>query len=161
MAIVSNALSITTSKDSQNNSETDLNVDNMEDEMHTDISNWTLAERKRLQHMTEFQEEYQQVFGEKASFCAIIKRRISHMNPPIPKSVCEEEMQNANLDTNEVIVEYMTDAQVNKVKKLKPLLIKSKPDREYVHHIHSDDNLPAVPEDNFIQKREVTVDSYS
>ena len=83
------------------------------------------------------------------------------MNPPIPKSVCEEEMQNANLDTNEVIVEYITDAQGNKVKKLKPLLIKSEPDREYVHHIHSDDNLPAVPEDNFIQKREVTVDSYS
>ena len=83
------------------------------------------------------------------------------MNPPIPKSVCEEEMQNANLDTNEVIVEYITDAQGNKIKRLKPLLIKSEPDREYVHHIHSDDNLPAVPEDNFIQKREVTVDSYS
>ena len=83
------------------------------------------------------------------------------MNPPIPKSVCEEEMQNANLDTNEVIVEYITDAQGNRVKKLKPLLIKSEPDREYVHHIPSDDNLPAVPEDNFIQKREVTVDSYS
>ena len=70
-------------------------------------------------------------------------------------------MQNANLDTNEVIVEYITDAQGNKVKKLKPLLIISEPDREYVHHIHSDDNLPAVPEDNFTQKREVTVDSYS
>ena len=72
------------------------------------------------------------------------------MNPPIPKSVYEEEIQNANLDTNEVIVKYITDAQGNKVKKLKPLLIKSEPDREYVHHIHSDDNLPAVPEDNFI-----------
>ena len=83
------------------------------------------------------------------------------MNPPIPKSVCEEEMQNANLDTNGVIIEYITDAQGNKVKKLKPLLIKSEPDREYVHHIHSDDNLPAVPENNFIQKREVTVDLYS
>ena len=83
------------------------------------------------------------------------------MNPPIPKTVCEEEMQNANLDTNEVIIEYITDAQGNKVKKLKPLLIKSEPDREYVHHIHSDNNLPAVPEDNFIQKREVTVDLYS
>ena len=82
------------------------------------------------------------------------------MNPPIPKSVCEEEMQNANLDTNEVIIEYITDDQGNKVKKLKPLLIKSEPDREYVHHIYSDDNLPAVPEDNFIQKREVTVESY-
>ena len=71
------------------------------------------------------------------------------MNPPIPKSVCEEEMQNSNLDTNEVVIEYITDVHGNKVKKLKPLLIKSEPDREYTHHIHSDDNLPAVPEDNF------------
>ena len=47
-----------------------------------------------------------------------MKRRISHMNPPIPKSVCEEGMLNANLDTNEVIIEYITDAQGNKVKKL-------------------------------------------
>ena len=83
------------------------------------------------------------------------------MNPPIPKSVCKEEMQNANLVTSDVIIEYITDAQGNKVKKLKPLLIKSEPDREYVHHIHSDDNLPAVPEDIFIQKREVIIDSYS
>ena len=83
------------------------------------------------------------------------------MNPPIPKSVCEEEMQNANLYTNETTIEYITDAQGNKVRKLKPLLIKSEPDREYVHHIHSDNNLPTVPEDNFIQKREVTVDLYS
>ena len=65
--------------------------------------------------MTEFHEEYQRVFGEKASICTIMKRRISHMNPPIPKSVCEEEMQNANLDTNEVIIEYIADAQGNKV----------------------------------------------
>ena len=59
MATVSNTSPITTSEDSQNDSETDLNVDNMEDEMHMDTSNWTLAERKRLQHMTEFHEEYQ------------------------------------------------------------------------------------------------------
>ena len=90
-----------------------------------------------------------------------MKCRISHMNPPIPKSVCEEEMQNANLDTNEVIIEYITDAQGNKIKKLKPLLIKSEPDREYTQNIPSDDNLPAVPKENFIQKREVTIDSYS
>ena len=83
------------------------------------------------------------------------------MNHPIPKSVCEEEMQNANLDTNEVIIEYITNANGNKVKKLKPLLIKSEPDREYVQHIHSDDNLPAVPEEIFLQKRQVTIDSYS
>ena len=50
-------------------------------------------------------------------------------------------MQNATPD-NGVIIEYITDAQGRKVKKLKPLLIKSKPDREYIHHIHSDDNLP-------------------
>ena len=90
-----------------------------------------------------------------------MKQRISHMNPPIPKSVCEEEMQNVNLDTNEVVIEYMTDAHGNKIKKLKPLLIKSELNREYVQHIHSDDDLPAVPKDNFIQKREVTVDSYT
>ena len=83
------------------------------------------------------------------------------MNPPIPKSVCEEEMQNANLDASEVIIECITDAQANKIKKLKPLLIKSEPDREYAQQIPSDDNLPAVPEENFIQKREVTVNSYS
>ena len=154
MATISNTSPITTSEDSQNDLETDLNY-NTEDEMQTDTSNWTLAEKK-LQHT-----EYQQIFGEKASLHTIMKRRIFHMNLPIPNSVCEEEIQNANLDTNEVIVEYITDAEGNKVKKLKPLLIKSEPEREYVQHIHSDDNLPAVPEDNFLQKREVTIDSYS
>ena len=83
------------------------------------------------------------------------------MNRPIPKSICEEEMQNASLDTNEIVVEHIIDTHGNKVKKLKPLLIKSKPDKEYAHHMYSDDNLPTVPEDNFIQKREVTIDSYS
>ena len=161
MATVPNASPITTSEDSQNDLDTDLSIDNTEDEMHMDLSNWTFAERKRLQHMTEFHEEHQRVFGEKASIHTIMKRTISHMNPPIPKSICEEEMQNANLDTNEVVIKYIADAHGNKVKKLKPLLIKSEPDREYAHHIYSDDNLPAVPEDNFIQKREVTVDSYS
>ena len=83
------------------------------------------------------------------------------MNPPIPKSVYEEEMQSTHLDTNEVIIEYITDAHGNRIKKLKPLLIKSEPDREYTQHVFSDDNLPAVPEENFTQKREVTMDSYS
>ena len=68
-------------------------------------------------------------------------------------------MRNANLDTNEVIIEYITGAQGNKIKKLKPLLIKSEPDREYNQNIPSDDNIPAVPKENFIQKREVTIDS--
>ena len=82
------------------------------------------------------------------------------MNPPILQSICEEEMQDANLDTNEVIIEYIMDAHGNKVKKLKPLLIKSKPNRNYVQHIPSDDDLP-VSESSFMPKREVTIHSYS
>ena len=62
------------------------------------------------------------------------------MNPPMPKSVCEEEMQSTHLDTNEVIIEYVTNAEGNKIKKLKPMLIKSEPDREYAQHVPSDDN---------------------
>ena len=69
-------------------------------------------------------------------------------------------MQSATTE-NDVIIEYITDAQGRKVKKLKPLLIKTEPDREYTQHSHSDDKLPNIPEDNFIQEREVTVDSYS
>ena len=76
-----------------------------------------------------------------------------------PKAVHEEEIQNAHLDNSEVIIEYMTDSQGNRIKKLKHMLIKSEPDREHTCHIDSDDNLPAVPEENFTQKREVTVDS--
>ena len=152
---------ISTSEDNRTNSNTDLSIVDTEDELHPHLSTWTPAEKKKLQHMTEFHEEYQCVFGKQASLCTIMKCRISHMNPPIPKSVCEEEMQNANLDTNEVIIEYITDAQGNKIKKLKPLLIKSEPDREYTQNIPSDDNLPAQPKENFIQKREVTIDSYS
>ena len=94
--------------------------------------------------MTEFHEEYQHVFGKGPSIQTIMKRRISHINPPKPKSVCEEEMQSTHLDSNKVIIEYMTDAYGNKIKRLKPMLIKSKPDRKYTQHILSDDNLLAV-----------------
>ena len=58
MATISNTSPIATSKDSQNNSEKDLN-DNTEDEMQTDTSNWTLAEKRKLQHMINFHIEYQ------------------------------------------------------------------------------------------------------
>ena len=160
MAAVPSTSSIT-SDNSQNNSDTNLSLINMEDELHTDLSTLTSSKRKKLQHMMMFHEEYQWIFGEKAFICTIMKQRNSHMNPPIPKSICEEEMQNASLDTNEVVVEYIIDTHGNKVKKLKPLLIKSEPDKEYVHHVHSDDNLPAVLEDNFMQKREITINSYS
>ena len=155
MAFVSNPSS---SEDSS--SGTDLSIINTDDEKHIDTTNWTPAKWKKLQHMTEFHEECQGVFGERASICTIIKKRISHMNPPMPNAICKEEMQSATTE-NDVIIEYITDAQGRKVKKLKPLLIKTEPDREYVQHIHSDDNLPNVPEDNFMQRREVTVDSYS
>ena len=163
MATVPIALQITTSTDEDNrtDSDTNLSVVDTEDKLHTDVTTWTPAERKKLQHMTEFHEEYQHVFGEKASIQTIMKRRISHMTPSMPKSICEEEMQSAHLDTNEVIIEYITDAHGNKIKRLKPLLIKSKLDREYAQHVLSDDNLPAVHEENFTQKREVTMDSYS
>ena len=83
------------------------------------------------------------------------------MNPPMPKSVCEEEMQSAHFDSNEVIIEYMTDAHGNKIEKLKPILIKSEPDREYTCHVVSDHDLPALPKENFTQKRVVRIDSYS
>ena len=111
--------------------------------------------------MKEFHEEYQRVFGDQASLCTIIMKRIVNMNPPIPHTVCKEEMQDASMDTKEVIIEYITNAHGNKVKKLKPLLIKSDPNRTYVQHIPSDDELPVVPEDKFTQKREITIDPYS
>ena len=80
--------------------------------------------------MAKFHEEHQQIFGERASIHTIMKKRISHMNIPMPDSVCKEEMQNATIE-NDVIIEYITDAQGRKIKKLKPLLIKTEPDREY------------------------------
>ena len=39
-------------------SSTDLE-ENTEDELATDTSTWSNKERKKLQHMTEFHEEYQ------------------------------------------------------------------------------------------------------
>ena len=136
--------------------ETDLSAEDTDIKINKDTSAWFAADRKKLQDMME----YQHVFGEGASIRTIMKRRISHMNPPMPKAVCKEEMQNSQLDNNEVIVEYMTDAQGNKIKKLKCIFIKSEPNREHTHHVDSNDNFPAVPEENFNQKREVTVDSY-
>ena len=65
MAFISNTSPITSSEDS--NSKTDLDRDNTEEEMHADISDWTLTKRKMLQHMMEFHKEYQWIFGEKAS----------------------------------------------------------------------------------------------
>ena len=78
---------------------------------------WSDKERKKLQHMTEFHQEYQRVFGDRVSLHTIIRKRISHMNPPIPTSVCKEEMQDA--ETDEVTVELITDSKGNRVNRLK------------------------------------------
>ena len=69
MATIPIASQITTSTDEDNRTEsgTNLSAIDTKDEVHTDISTWTPAKRKKLQHMTEFHEEYQSVFGEKAS----------------------------------------------------------------------------------------------
>ena len=140
-----------TSEDTQT-SGTDLEEVYTEDEINMDTSKWLHKKRKKLQHMTEFHEEYQRAFVDQASLRTIIRKRIAYKNPPIPHSVCEEEMQDASLDAKEVIIEYMTDTQGNKVKKLKLLLIKSEPNSTYVQHIPSDDELPVVPEDKFTQR---------
>ena len=41
------------------------------------------------------------------------------------------------------------------------MFFKSEPNRNYVQHVPSNDDLPAVPESHFTQKQEITVDSYS
>ena len=143
----------------EDTSSTDLEEINTDDERATDISKWSDKKHKKLQHMTEFHQEYQKIFGDRASLRTIIKKRISHMNPPIPSSVCQEEMQDA--ETDEVIVEFITDSKGNRVKRLKPLFIKSEPNKTYVQHLPSDDELPPVPEEKFHQTWEITIDSYS
>ena len=64
MAFVSNSSS---SEDNQSLG-TDLSIINTEDEKHIDTTNWTPAKWKKLQHMSEFHEEYQWIFGEKALY---------------------------------------------------------------------------------------------
>ena len=142
MAFVSNP-----SSSEDNTSGIDLSNIHTEDEECVDTT-----QQKKLQHMVEFHKEYQHVFGEKASICTIMKNRITHMNPPMPDSVCKEEMQSATTENN-VIIEYITHAQGRKVKRLKPLLIKKEPNREYTQHIHSNDNLLNIPEDISYRKK--------
>ena len=48
MATVPITSQITTSEDNRTDSETDLSIVNTEDEMHTNLSTWTPAERKKL-----------------------------------------------------------------------------------------------------------------
>ena len=76
MASISNS-----SPTDDNTSGTDLSNIPTEEEEQIDTTDWMPAKQKKLQHMVEFHEEYQCVFGEKASIHTIIKNRITHMNP--------------------------------------------------------------------------------
>ena len=78
MATVPNTLPLiptspSTSEDTQTFG-TDLEEINTEDEMNTDISKWLDQERKKWQHMKEFHEEYQKIFGDWASIHTIIRK---------------------------------------------------------------------------------------
>ena len=65
MATIPTTSQITsTDEDNRTDSATDLSAENTEDKLHVDTSTWTPADQKKLQHMTEFHEEYQCVFRE-------------------------------------------------------------------------------------------------
>ena len=118
MATTTSQIPTSPSEDTQT-SGTDLEEINTEDEITVDTSKWSEKESKKLQHMTEFHQEYQKIFGNKFSLHTIIRKRIACMNPPIPSSICKEEMQDANIDTNEVIVEYITKSTWKQSEKVK------------------------------------------
>ena len=56
-----------TDEENKINYETDLTAEDTDDEIHTDTSTWSAADRKKLQHMTEFHQDYQHIFREGAS----------------------------------------------------------------------------------------------
>ena len=59
------ASNVNPSLSEDNSSGMDLSNFLTEDEEWLDTTNWTPAKRKKLQHMKEFHEEYQCVFGKK------------------------------------------------------------------------------------------------
>ena len=62
MATIPNTTLIPTSHSASEDTQTSgtgLSEINTEDEMNTDMSEWSDKERKKLQHMKEFHEEYQ------------------------------------------------------------------------------------------------------
>ena len=72
---------MSTDEENRTDYETDLSAKNIDDEIHADTSTWSPANKKKLQHMSEFHQEYQCIFREGASIHTIMKRKISHMNP--------------------------------------------------------------------------------
>ena len=67
------ASNVNLSLSEDNSSGTDLSDILTKNEERIDTTNWTPAKRKKLQHMKEFHEEYQCIFGQKASLRTIIK----------------------------------------------------------------------------------------
>ena len=69
MATIPTTSKLSTSTDEENRLgyKTDLSAGNTNNEIHTDTSAWSTADKKKLQHMTESHQEYQRVFGEGAS----------------------------------------------------------------------------------------------
>ena len=61
------ASNVNLSLSEDNSSGTDLSGILAENKEWIDTTKQTLAEHKKLQHMKEFHEEYQHIFGEKAS----------------------------------------------------------------------------------------------
>ena len=87
MATIPFTSKISTFADEENrtNYKTDLSAKNTDNEIHVDTSTWSPAGKKKLQQMRKFHQEYQCIFREGASIQTIMKRRISHMNPPCLK----------------------------------------------------------------------------
>ena len=61
--------------------ETDLSTENTDIEINMDTSTWYTADKKKLQHMMEFHQEYQCVFGEGASINYNEKKNIPYESP--------------------------------------------------------------------------------
>ena len=69
MAPIPTTSKISTSADKENKTDykTDLTAENTDDEIHADTSTWSPADKKKLQHMTKFHQEYQHIFGDGVS----------------------------------------------------------------------------------------------
>ena len=69
MATIPTTSKLSASTDEENwlGYETDLSAEKTDGKIHTDTSTWSTADKKKLQHMTESHQEYQHVFGERAS----------------------------------------------------------------------------------------------
>ena len=71
---LSTSTSSGTDDESKIDYETDLSTEDTDIEIKTDTSTWSTVDKKKLQHMTEFHQEHQCVFGEGASIRTIMKK---------------------------------------------------------------------------------------